>query len=334
MKKLKGAVIGLGYWGPNIVRNFLKIPDVELVSICDISKKSIENAKLSFPPMEMTTDPDKIFAKDEIDFVSIATPVSTHFELAFKALDSGKHVLLEKPMTLSSSEAKKLIKKAEIKNKILMVGHTFLYADSIQKIKKMIENKNFGEVLYFDSTRVNLGKFQSDVNVVWDLAPHDFSILQYLFGSPQSIHVLGSSHISKKKLEIAHIYLKYTNNFICHIHVSWLSPLKIRSILIGGTKKMISYDDIAPSEKIKLYEKSVSINKSEVTPFSPAYRSGNVIIPHLSQKEALLTELEHFVYCIKKNKKPLSSGEDGLEVVKMLEACDKSLVMKKEVSYV
>lgn len=229
-------------------------------------------------------------------------------------------------MTSSSKEAKELLLLAKKKKKVLMVGHTFVYSDAVQKIKKLITQKSFGKVLYFDSTRINLGKLRTDANVIWDLAPHDLSILTYLFSElPQKIQAAGSSHISKKNIEIAHIFLTYKNNVTAHIHTSWLSPVKIRNILIGGSQKMILYNDIEPSEKIRVYDKSVSLSPSDITPFAPAYRSGNVVIPAISQKEALYNQLVHFIDCIKNGKTPITDAEQGLKVVKLLEAIDTSV---------
>lgn len=333
VKKLRGAVIGLGYWGPNLVRNFLKLSSVEIRTVCDNSKKAIKKFKKEYPNISITSDYQEILNNQIIDFVAIATPLSTHFQLGKKALLSGKHVLIEKPMAENSEQAKELINLAKKKKKVLMVGHTFIYTEGIQKIKKLIKKKSFGKLLYFDSTRINLGKLRSDANVIWDLAPHDLSILIYLFPElPSSIQAMGSSHISKKQIEIAHIFLTYNKNITAHIHVSWLSPVKLRTILIGGSNQMIQYNDIEPSEKIKVYNKSVVINPEKITPFSPAYRSGSIYIPQLKQSEGLYTQLSHFIECIQKKKQPITHGEEGLKVVQLLEIIDKAMINNQTIN--
>lgn len=326
MKKIHGAVVGLGYWGPNLVRNFLKVPDVQIKKVCDISPKIRDKFAKDYPQIPVTPHYDEILTDPEIDFVAIATPLKTHFFLGKQALSADKHLLIEKPMTQTSNEAKQLIRLAEKKRKILMVGHTFIYSDAIQKIKKAILNKSFGKMLYFDSTRINLGRLQADANVIWDLAPHDLSILSYLLSDvPIKIQAMGSSHISKDNIEIAHIFLTYKNNITAHIHVSWLSPVKIRNIFIGGSNQMILYNDIEPSEKVRIYNKNITLSKEEITPFAPAYRSGTVVIPPINQTEALQTQLSHFIMCIRKNKLPLTHAGEGLKVVELLEAIDSAL---------
>lgn len=331
MKKINIAVVGLGYWGPNIIRNLLKVSQVYQVYGCDIQKNKLNSIKRDFPNVITTNDYDSLLNLKELDAVIIATPISSHFRLALKALNAGKHVLIEKPMTTKSQEARKLIKLAKKMKKTLMVSHTFVYSAAVRKIKNLVENKEIGEVYYYDSTRINLGLIQEDSNVVWDLAPHDLSIVNYLF--PQkliSVQAFGSSFISRKH-ELAHIFLLYENNLSVHINISWLSPVKIRSVLIGGSRKMIVYNDIEPSEKIKIYDKGVIPSRSLVTPFSPAYRSGDVIIPRLEQVEALFAEVSHFADCILKHEKPITSGEDGLKVVSILEAIEKALSTHRQI---
>jgi predicted dehydrogenase len=333
MKTIHVAVIGLGYWGPNLVRNFLKIPGVKIKAVCDVSPKQIQNFKKEYQDIYVTTHYEEILNDPEISLVAIATPLKSHFILSKQALLSGKHVLIEKPMTETSKEAKELIRIAERMKKILMVGHTFVYTPAVQKIKKIISQKTFGKFLYYDSTRINLGRLQADTNVIWDLAPHDLAILMYLFSeNPIRVQAIGSSHISKNNLEIAHIFLTYANNITAHIHVSWLSPVKIRNILIGGSNQMIHYNDIEPSEKIKIYNKSVILNTEEITPFAPAYRSGNVLIPAIEQKEGLFRELEHLITCIKTNTQPITNAYHGLKVIKLLEALDKSIFKSSQVT--
>lgn len=331
MKQINVAVVGLGYWGPNIVRNLLKIPNVSQVYGCDIQKDKLDSIKKSFPNVRTTNKFDSLLKQEDLDAVIIATPINSHFRLAFKALHAGKHTLIEKPMTSSSQEARRLIKLAKRVRKTLMVGHTFVYSQAIRKIKKIIQNKELGKAYYYESTRINLGIIQSDSNVIWDLAPHDLSIINYLF--PQKIisaQAFGSCFIGRD-YELAHIFLTFKNNFSVHMNISWLSPVKIRSILIGGSKKMIAYDDIEPSEKIKIYDKGIIPPKSSITPFTPAYRSGDITIPRLDQTEALSTELYHFVDCILNHKNPNTSGADGLKVILALEAIEKAISSNKKI---
>jgi len=326
MKKICGAVVGVGYWGPNLVRNFLKIPSVEIKAVYDISTQALHRFIQDYKNIKTTNNFSDILNVPEITFVALATPLATHFQLAQKLIASGKHILIEKPMTQTSRQAKKLIHAAKKKQVIIMVGHTFIYSDAVSKMKKVIEKRSFGQLLYFDSTRINLGRFQADANVIWDLAPHDLSILLYLFAEmPLKVYAMGSSHVSKNITEVAHIFLMYKNNFTAHIHVSWLSPVKIRNILIGGSNQMILYNDIEPSEKIRVYNKSVTLVPEDITPFTPAYRSGNVVIPAINQAEALFNQLIHFIDCIKKNKQPITDVTQGLKVVELLEKIDKAI---------
>lgn len=332
MQVINVAVVGLGYWGPNIVRNFLKLEGVKVVYGCDLLDKNLKNLSESFPTVKPTKNFEEVLQDKNIDLVSIATPIGTHFTLAKKALLAGKNVLLEKPITKTSKEAEELIELAKRENKLLAVGHTFVYSEPVKKIKEIISKGEIGKVYYYDSTRVNLGLLQADSNVIWDLAPHDLSILTYIFDEkPVSLQAFGTSFISGNKEEIAHIFIKYENKMIAHINLSWLSPVKIRNIFIGGSKKMIVYDDIEPTEKIKIYDRSISLTDIKVTPFAPAYRSGDILIPNLLQTEALFNELNHIVDCVRTKKEPLTDGDKGLQVVKLLEATDKALSLKSEV---
>ncbi len=332
MKTIKVGVAGLGYWGPNLVRNFSKIPGVQVVYGCDFIEKNLQKITASFPFVKPTKNYRDMLQDRQVDLVAIATPVSTHYKLAKDALLAGKHVLVEKPMTRTSAEGRELIKLAGKKHRTIYVDHTFVYSAAVQKIKEILSNNRLGDVYYYDSTRINLGLLQNDSNVIWDLAPHDLSILNFLFGrKPISVQAFGSSHVEKKKEETAHIFIRYPGNMTAHIHVSWLSPVKIRTILIGCSKKMIVYDDIKPSEKVSIYDKSINVPKGEVTPFAPAYRSGDVVIPHLEQTESLYVELDHFIDCIRTGKRPLTGGDEGLQVVQLLEATDKALKTKSEI---
>jgi len=320
------AVIGVGYWGPNLLRNLNGLSGIGLLYACDMDETNLNKVKRIYPHLKTTKDYLDIITNEKIDAVCVATPLATHFEIAKKALLNNKHVLIEKPFTSTSEEAKELIQIAEEKGKILMVDHPFIYSGAINKIKELIDKGELGEAYYFDSERINLGLIRSDANVMWDLAVHDISIVNYLFNQkPISVSAVGSVHVFNKKEEMAHITLKHQKGLISHIHVSWLSPLKLRKILVGGSKKMILYDDIEPSDKIRIYDKGVDIDPKQITPFSPLYRSGDVVIPKIDQSEPLKRLNEHFIECIEKNQKPLTDGEDGLRVIKILEAAQQSI---------
>lgn len=330
MKKHSIAVIGIGYWGPNIVRNLLKISSIKDIYVCDIKKDNLFRIKKNFPNI-ITTSLSALLSNKKITAAIIATPIESHFYLAKKVLSVQKHALVEKPITASAKETQELINLAKKQKKILMVGHTFVYSEAIKKIKETLNAKKLGKIYYYDSTRINLGLLQKNVNVVWDLAPHDLSIINYLFSEKVlSVQAFGSKFI-EGNYEMAHIFLRLEKNISAHIYISWLSPVKIRSILIGGNKKMISYNDIEPTEKIKIYDKGIIPSPKSITPFSPAYRSGDVIIPRLEQNEALFNQLSHFIECIENNIKPLTDGYSGLYVVKLLEAINKSLETKTEI---
>lgn len=332
MSKIQVAIVGLGYWGPNLLRNFLTISDVEVIWICDTSKKQLEQQQNIFPHINVTSNIQDILSDSSIDLVVVATPLKTHFPLAKQVLMANKHVLVEKPFTHSSKEAMYLIDLAKKQNKQIFVGHTFVYSEPIKYLKGKIESDSLGKIYYFDSTRVNLGLLQSDTNVLWDLVPHDLSIILFLFKQkPLTVQAIGSSFLRKNVEELVHVFIELEDNISCHIMLSWLSPVKIRNIVIGGSKKMLSFNDIEPTEKIKIYDKGVSFKKNSVTPFSPAYRSGEIKIPRIEQKEALHSELSHFIKCIKKNTKSHTGGDEGLEVIKIIEALEKSLITGKKI---
>lgn len=334
-KIVKIALIGYGYWGPNLIRNFSKLQNVEVKYICDLSEYKLAKAINKFTTLKITTDFSVILNDDDVDAIIIATPIHTHFLIAKEALLSKKHVLVEKPITTSIKDAEELIQIAQKNNLRLMVDHTFVYTSAIRKIKDIIDSGQLGDILYFDSERVNLGLIQNDVNVIWDLAPHDISIINYLFDDKiESIFATGTRHVNKSSEELAHITLQYKSGLVCHIHVSWLSPVKIRRITIGGSKKMILLDDVDPSEKVKIYDKRIDIesNLEKETPFTPIYRGGDITIPLLDQKEALYEEAKHFIDCIINEKKPLTDGKEGLEVVRILEATDRSIKEKRVIN--
>lgn len=325
---LKIGLIGYGYWGPNLARNFSQNRNIELRAVCDFSEARLETASTIYPQVELTKNPDIIFKNNEIDAVAIATPVSTHYELAEKALKSGKHVWIEKPMTETVKQAEELIELAERKNKILFVDHTFIYTGAVRKIKELIKNNELGELVYFDSTRVNLGLFQQDIDVIWDLAPHDLSIMDYLMPLKKlSVSATGLNYYGNDLNPKSMLTINMENNVVAHINVSWLSPVKIRQTLIGGSRKMILYDDTHPDEKVKVYDKGVHIyeTKEELYRLNVQYRVGDMYVPKLENQEALAVEAQHFADCILKGEKPQTGGESGLEVVKVLTAANESL---------
>ena len=320
------AVIGYGYWGPNIVRNFSLHEGARVTSICDGNQEALNRARKSYPNSAITRDCNDILNSTEIDAVAIITPVSTHFELAKKALENGKHVFVEKPFTATAAQAEELIALAERKKLTIMVDHTFLFTGAVNKIKEHIKMKTLGELYYYDSVRVNLGLFQHDVNVIWDLAPHDFAIMDYLVEErPMAVSACGKAHISSME-DTAFVTLQFNNNMIAHFNVNWLSPVKVRTTRIGGEKKMLVWNDLEADEKIKIYDKGVEVKSKEATyKMLVNYRSGDMHAPRVEPVEALKLETEYFVRCIEKNETPINDGHAGLRVVKMLEACSESL---------
>lgn len=323
---IKIGVIGYGYWGPNIVRNFNSIEGAKVLSVCDLNEDSLKRAKGVYPSLELTSDCNEIISSKDIDAVAVITPVSTHFELTKKALENGKHVFVEKPFTTTVAEAEELIELAEKKHLTIMVDHTFLFTGAVKKIKEILDRDMLGDIYYYDSVRVNLGLFQHDVNVVWDLAPHDFSMMDYLISErPEALSATGKSHINGYE-DVAYITVHFANNVIAHFSVNWLSPVKVRTTLIGGTKKMLLWNDVDADEKIKIYDKGIKVqNKEGIYRLLVSYRSGDMWAPKVEHVEALKLESEYFVDCIVNGKTPINDGHAGLRVVKMLEACNKSL---------
>jgi len=324
---LKIGIIGYGYWGPNIVRNFVTNENVEVAVVCDLDSMALKRAKKLYPFIKLTVDTNEILENKNIDVVAIVTPVYTHFELAKKALENGKHLFIEKPFTSSVSEAEKLIELAERKNLVVMVDHTFLFTGAVKKIKELTDNNVLGELYYYDSTRVNLGLFQHDINVVWDLAPHDLSVMDYVIKEkPTAILATGAKHFNTKLEDVAYVTVFFDNNLVAHFNVNWLSPVKIRNTLIGGEKKMLLWNDLEADERIKIYDKGVKIeNKEGIYDLLVEYRSGDVLVPRVEHTEALKLEVEYFVNCILNNEIPFNDGYAGLRIVRMLEATDKSL---------
>ena len=329
---LRVGVIGYGYWGPNIVRNFHAQDQARVVAVCDKSQKSLGKVRHAYPDMVTTDDVDVLLTSPDIDLIAVVTPVWTHFELAKKALQNGKHVFVEKPFTCSVAQGEELIELAERKNLKIMVDHTFLFTGAVRRMKQMIDDGTLGELYYYDSTRVNLGLFQHDVNVLWDLAPHDLSVMDHLIKQkPEAVVATGERHLNGVA-DIAFMTLYYPNNVIGHLNVNWLSPVKVRTTLIGGEKKMLVWNDLEADEKLKVYDKGVQMTTGDaVHQLLVSYRTGDMWAPKIEQVEALKAEAGYFVDCILNNKTPFNDGHAGLHVVRMLEAADKSLQEKGKI---
>ncbi len=322
---MKVGIIGLGYWGPNLVRNFLTQNDVEKVVACDVREDRLKSISQKFPNVALSKNCEEILTGD-CDLIVIATPVATHYPIARKALENNKHIWVEKPFTASVAEAEELIEIAESRNLKIFVDHTFIYNGAVIKMKELIEKNELGDILYFDSERINLGLFQKDVNVIWDLAPHDLSIMQFILGKKaKAISANGIANFNGRE-NIAHISIYFEDNCFAHFHVNWISPVKIRRMIVGGTKKMLVYDDMENFEKIKVYDSGVDIKSPEgIHEALVQYRIGDMFSPKVIQTEALSLGARECIDAIKQNRQPLTSGYDGLEVVKLLEASDKSL---------
>lgn len=324
---IKVGIIGYGYWGINLLRNFANTPNCTVKYVCDQRPERLAIAQKSYPAVRGTTNVVDLMNDNDLDAIVIATPVFLHYPLAKQALLHGKHVLVEKPFTASTAEATELIELAASKNLVIAIDHTFLFTGSVQKIKQLVRNGELGTIQYFDSTRINLGLFQPDVNVIWDLAPHDISILNYLIEEkPVSVVATGQSHTANRLENIAYLSVYYQSDFMAHFACSWISPLKIRRILIGGDKKMCLYDDVEPTEKVKIYDTGYSVkSEEEKHKMLVDYRTGDIFIPKIAQKEALSEMAADFVNAIIHQRKPLVDGMAGLEVVKILEAAQTSI---------
>jgi predicted dehydrogenase len=322
------GVIGYGYWGPNLVRNYMEAPGSTVVAVCDLRKERLAQLQVRHPSIKALTDCRALFDDPAVDAIVIATPVSTHFELAMAALKAGKHVLVEKPLAANSEECVQLIKEAERRRKVLMVDHTFVYTSAVRKIRELITAGTLGEIYYYDAVRVNLGLFQHDVNVIWDLAIHDLSVMEYVLPSKaNAVSATGISHVPGQPENVAYITLFFPNPQIAHVHVNWLTPVKVRHTLIGGSEKMILYDDLEPSEKVKIYDKGITVSQSPEAVYEMlvSYRSGDMWAPRLDATEALQTEALHFIDCVENNKQPETDGHAGLRLVRIVEAAEKSL---------
>ncbi len=331
---IRFGVIGYGYWGPNIVRNLRALEDCQVVGICDQTSAARKRIQASNPGIPVHSDANDLIKSPDVDAIAVITPVWTHYELTKAALENGKHVFVEKPFTSNASQAEELINLAERKDLQIMVDHTFLFTGAVRKIKKLLAEGTLGKLYYYDSTRVNLGLFQHDCNVIWDLAPHDLSIMNYLLDKDaEAISATGQAHLNGHE-DIAFITAYFPDNVIAHINVNWISPVKIRTTLIGGEKKMLVWNDLEADEKLKIYDKGVDVKSREgVYNLLVSYRSGDMWAPQVEQVEALRLELGYFLECIRKNEKPFNDGRAGLKVVRMLEAANESLAKRGTLVY-
>ena len=329
------GVIGYGYWGPNVARNLAGLDGSELVAIAELSAAGRERAQKAHPDARILTDATELIRSPDVDAVAVITPVWSHYELAKDALDNGKHVFVEKPLTATSAQAEDLIELAARKNLRIMVDHTFLFTGAVQKIRQLIQDGTLGSLFYYDSTRVNLGLFQHDINVLWDLAPHDLSIMDHLINiPPEGIVATGEKHLNGLE-DVAFMTLYFPNQVIAHINVNWLSPVKVRTTLIGGEKRMLVWNDLEADEKVKIYDKGVNITTREgLYGLLVSYRSGDMWAPQLERTEALRQELSYFANCINAGDNPHNDGVAGLRVVKMLEAATRSLNQRGALIYV
>ena len=322
------GVIGYGYWGPNLVRNFAETPGARVGFVTDLQQERLAQVTARYPATKVSTDFRDLLCDTAIDAVVIATPVSTHFDLAMAALRAGKHVLIEKPIASSSAQAHALIDEAAKRKLVLMVDHTFVYTPAVAKMRELVEQGHLGDLYYYDSVRINLGLFQHDVNVLWDLAVHDLSIMDFVLGqSPVSVAATGLSHVPDQPENIAYMTMFFDGRLIAHVHVNWLAPVKVRRTLLGGSRRMIVFDDLETSEKVKVYDRGISLNPSpeNVYQMKIGYRAGDMWSPQLGVTEALHTEAKHFIECIEHARAPQTDGPAGLRVVRLLEAATQSM---------
>lgn len=322
------GLVGFGYWGPNLARNFSTQPDCQLRAICEMNEERAKYAARLYPSSLVTPDYDALLKDPAIAAILVATPVGSHHALAKAALLAGKDVFVEKPFTQTSAQAQELLALAGEHGRIIAVDHTFLFTGAVQKIKQLVDQHELGDLLYFDSVRINLGLFQQDVNVIYDLAPHDLSILVHLIDKqPTALRAMGVCHGPQQLESLAYLHLEYDNGFVAHFHFSWVAPVKMRKTIIAGTKKMVVYDDLELLEKVRLYDKGIVLTptKESLYKINVEYRTGDMLAPKLMHREALSAEAEHFLDCVRTRKTPLADGAVGLQVVRLLEASDKSL---------
>jgi predicted dehydrogenase len=325
---IKVGVIGHGYWGPNLVRNFMAASGSAVSAVCDQREARLTQLRKLYPTLLTYTNHAELIRDPNVDAVVVATPVSSHFDLAMAALKAGKHVLVEKPIASTSDQTCQLIDEATKRNLVLMVDHTFVYTDAVRKMRELISSGQLGEIYYYDAVRVNLGLFQHDVNVIWDLAIHDLSIMDYVLpNKPVAISATGISHVPGQPENVAYITLFFANTQIAHVHVNWLTPVKVRHTLIGGSEKMILYDDLDPSDKLKVYDKGITVTPGpeDVYKMLVSYRSGDMWAPRLDNTEALQTEARHFIDCVENGLVPETNGLAGLRMIHMIEAAEQSL---------
>jgi predicted dehydrogenase len=330
------AVVGYGYWGPNLVRNLWDTPEARLVSVCDLRTERLAGVQARYPAVEITGNYSDLLNDPRVDAIAIATPVSSHFDLALKALQAGKHVFVEKPITSTAEQAQRLIDEAATRKLTLAVDHTFVYTGAVRKMRELVESESVGDIYYYDSVRVNLGLFQHDVNVLWDLAVHDLSIMDYVLPAhPVAVSATGISHVAGEPENIAYLTLFFETNLIAHIHVNWLAPVKVRQTLLGGSRKMIVYDDLEPSEKIKVYDKGITLNDKangeKRYQMLVGYRTGDMWAPQLDMTEALSLELRQFVKAVEGETTLKTDGNSGLRVVRVLEAATQSMAARGRV---
>ena len=324
---IKIAVAGYGYWGPNLVRNIQESGKASVVTCCDMNTDRLKQVSSKYPSIRTTTNYDDVLNDPSVNAVVIATPVATHYEFARKAMEHGKHVLLEKPATSSTAEAEKLVELAEKHSLTYMIDHTFIYTGAVRKMKEVVDQGELGDIYYLDSVRINLGLFQRDVNVLWDLAPHDIAILEHLVKErPVSVCATGACHVGNGHENVAYLTVYFNSGMIAHFHNNWLSPVKVRTMLVGGSKKTIHYDDMEVSEKIKIYDRGVDIDTTEgVHDARVSYRLGDMWAPRLDQTEALRLMASEFIDCIQTGRRCITDGTSGLNVVRILEASEMSI---------
>jgi predicted dehydrogenase len=322
------GVIGYGYWGPNLVRNFVETSGARVAWVSDVRPERLALAAARYPAVRVSTDYRDMLHDPAVDAVAVATPVSSHFDIGLAAITAGKHVLLEKPIASSSQEATRLIAEAQARGLTLMVDHTFVYTPAVQKIRELTQDGQLGDIYYYDSVRINLGLFQHDVNVLWDLAVHDLSIMDFILDrQPVAVSATGLAHVPGEPENIAYMTMFFDGNLIAHVHANWLAPVKVRRTLLGGSRRMVMFDDLEASEKIKVYDRGISVNSSQEKKYQMliGYRAGDMWAPQLAIREALQAETTHFVDCIANMKKPITDGGAGLRVVRLLEAATQSM---------
>jgi predicted dehydrogenase len=321
-------VIGCGYWGPNLIRNFTHLKDSEVRFCADLEQSRLDHMKSLYPQLEVAQDYRTLLQRDELNAIVVATPPDTHHQITMEALAAGKHVFVEKPLAVTGTECAEMVARAQEMGLVLLTGHTFVYTAAVNKVKEVIESGELGDILYISTTRVNLGLFQENINVIWDLAPHDVSILNYILDSmPEQVSAIGHSYIQRDVEDVAFLTFRFPRSVMAHIHVSWLNPNKIRKTTVVGSKKMLVYDDVSPLEKIRIYDKGVNIQPHYDTfgEFQLSYRFGDIFIPKLDDSEPLKVECQHFIDCVENNATPRSSGLHGYEVVRVLETAMESI---------